>query len=87
MRINKILCPGEKHRRYRYEKILFGYEERPGAPRVFYVHCDDVGCKNWHKVTFNENGNFFIEVLPKKNPKTNRNLFINFIKIPAPEKC
>ena len=85
--LKKILCPGKKHRTYKYEKILIGYDELPDRPpRVFYVHCDDIGCKFWHKITFNEDGTFFVEVLPKKD-KSRRNVYLNFAKIPVAEKC
>lgn len=79
--MQKVVCPGNRHEQFKYTKFLFGFEERVcGAPLVFYVHCDDMNCKTWFKITFVENGSYYAEALPK-------DYHINFKKIPVPVKC
>ena len=74
----KILCPEKIHLKFKYEKILLGFEERGNkVPLVFYVHCDDMKCKRWFKVVFDENGCYYVKPLPK-------NYHIDFHKIPVP---
>lgn len=84
----KVLCPEKIHEKHKYEKILFGFEERiDKAPLVFYIHCDDIKCKTWHRIVFDEQGHYYVEPLKKVSPTTGKRINITFEKIPVPVKC
>lgn len=77
----KVICPERVHEKFKYEKILLGFEERDDkAPLVFYMHCDDMKCKTWWRIVFDEKGRYYAEALPK-------DYHIDFHKIPVPVKC
>jgi len=61
----KVLCPNDKAHRG-YTKTLFIFEpSRNGTPSKLYLHCDDMHCKSWMRIEFNDLGGVRIIKLPK----------------------